>query len=277
MKNSTLKLSYIFLITLVSYTAYGQKADSSQSISKKRDFALLGQKWTVINYTDGTKTVEWEEKRDRKLNVEKPKKDSRFTYEFLDSEIGIGTYTSQQGAPEVKPWGSWYVSLHSVGIWKAGKNLHVRTTLGVNWYNFKFENPGTVAVSQADGVNFMDFQQLPNAPTGTPMKSKISASYATLSILPTLRSSNGNFRLGAGAYAGYRLGGRGKFVYSDENGDKQKRFEKSSLYLENFRYGLRTEIGVASVTLFYNFDLTNLFQTSRGPELHAMSFGLRIN
>jgi len=61
------------------------------------------------------------------------------------------------------------------------------------------------------------------------------------------------------------------------DGDKQKVFTKSNMYVENFRYGLRGEIGVGDVTFFFNYDLNDLFQPGLGPELQAISFGLRVD
>jgi hypothetical protein len=95
--------------------------------------------------------------------------------------------------------------------------------------------------------------------------------------MPTLRSNDGNLRFGAGAYAGLRIGGRGKFVYDDVDGNQRKQFEKSNMYVENLRYGLRSEIGVGDVTFFFNYDLNELFQPGLGPELQAMSFGIYLD
>ena len=171
----------------------------------------------------------------------------------------------------MKPWGSWYVALNSTGTWKPSKNFHLKSSIGVSWYNFKFEDKNQIAVKTPDGLDFQEFIE------GTGTKSKISASYANFTLVPTIRSNDGNFRFGAGGYAGLRIGGRGKFVYDDENGDKKKQYENSNMYVENFRYGLRSEIGIGDVTLFFNYDLNDLFQAGKGPEFQAMSFGIYLN
>jgi hypothetical protein len=49
------------------------------------------------------------------------------------------------------------------------------------------------------------------------------------------------------------------------------------MYVNNVRYGLRSEIGVGSVTMFFNYDLNDLFEPGKGPELQAMSFGIILN
>jgi hypothetical protein len=71
-----------------------------------------------------------------------------------------------------------------------------------------------------------------------------------------------------------RLGGRGKFVYEDDNGNSRKQFDKVNMFASNVRYGLRTEIGVGDVNVFLNYDLNNFFMADKGPEVQAISFGI---
>lgn len=268
----------IAFFSLLSLGVYAQSSDTSKVAEREKTYTIFGKSWKVIQYEDGTKVYEWEEEsRDYTEVYSSKKKATKFDYNFLESEVGINIYPNDKGAPQVKPWGSWFVSLQSVGTWKPSKNFHLRSTLGVSWYNFKFDDESIIAVKNPDGLDFVNFDELPDGPEGTPTKSKISASYATLTIIPTVRTNNGNFRFGAGGYAGYRIGGRGKYVYDDLDGDKQKEYTKSNMYVENFRYGLRGEIGIADVTFFFNYDLNDLFQPGLGPELQAMSFGLRVN
>lgn len=269
-KINFLAIALLFLVG----KGFAQTTESEQE-GKTKAYTMFGKSWTVTKYEDGTKSYEWEIDENDYNNYHSTKS-SKFHYNFLESEVGINIYPVDKGAPKVKPWGSWYVALQSVGTWKASKNFHLRSSLGVSWYNFKFEDPSLVAVKTPAGIDFVDYTEVIDVPGADPTKSKISASYATLTIVPTLRTNNGNFRFGAGGYAGYRLGGRGKFVY-DVDGDKRKDYTKSNMYIENFRYGLRGEIGIGDVTLFFNYDMNNLFQEAKGPELQAMSFGLRVD
>ena len=269
------KLNLTILVTLFfSGSLLSQTNDSIKVENQTTEFTIFGKSWKVIQYEDGTKSYEWEDQDDSQDHTQK--KRSKFHYNFLESEVGINVWPIDKGAPKVKPWGSWYVSLQSVGTWKASKNFHLKSTLGVDWYNFKFEDASLVAVKTPDGLQFIDYNLIDPSNGLDPIKSKISASYATLSLVPTLRTNNGKMRIGAGGYAGYRLGGRGKFVY-EVDGEKNKDFTKSNMYVANFRYGVRGEIGIGDVTLFLNYDLNNLFEEQKGPELQAMSFGIRID
>lgn len=263
-------------LLLFSWAALAQNTDSSGKETKAKQYTMFGKSWKVTKFEDGTKSYEWEIEDENHTHYSSEKTRSKFHYNFLESEVGINVWSTDQGAPKVKPWGSWYVSLQSVGTWKASQNFHLKSTLGVDWFNFKFEDPAIVAIKAANGIGFEDFQEVVENPEAIPAKSKISASYATFSLVPTLRTSNGKMRIGAGGYLGYRLGGRGKFVY-ELDGEKVKDFTKSNLYASNFRYGVRGEVGIGEVTLFLNYDLNNFFEDQKGPELQAISFGVRIN
>ena len=271
MKNFTLT-ALIFCLLLGN--AFAQNTETKPE-GKVKQYTIMGKTWQVTKYEDGTKSYEWEIDEQDYNNYHSEKKPSKFKYNFLENEVGINVWPVDKGAPEVKPWGSWYVALNSAGTWKASRNFHLRSTLGVSWYNFKFEEPELVAIKTPDGLDFVEYSEVIDVQNADPIKSKISASYATLTVIPTILTNNGKFRIGVGAYAGYRLGGRGKFVY-EVDGDKKKEFTKSNMYVENFRYGIRPEIGVGSVTVFFNYDMNNLFQEGKGPEMQAMSFGIRL-
>lgn len=262
-----------FLLLFLAFPILAQKKTAMQG-EKTKVYTLFGKTWQVTKFSDGSKTYEWDIEDIDYSSYQSPPKASKFSYNFLESEVGINIWPSNQGAPAVKPWGSWYVALNSTGTYKASKNFHLKSSLGVSWYNFKFEDPNQIAVKTPTGLEFQDFGDDTGLPIRTGTKSKISASFVNLTLVPTVRSNDGNFRFGAGGYAGMRLGGRGKFVSEGADGEKSKQYEKSNMYFENFRYGLRSEIGVGDFTLFFNKDLNNLFQTGKGPEFKAMSFGI---
>lgn len=265
-----------FLLLMLSGSVFAQEKTAMEG-EKTKVYTLFGKTWQVTKYADGTKIYEWDIEDIDYSDYQSPPKSSNFSFNFLESEVGINIWPANQGAPAVKPWGSWYVALNSTGTWKASKNFHLKSSLGVSWYNFKFEDPNQIAVKTSNGIEFQDFRDDVGIVDGTSTKSKISASYVNITLVPTIRSNDGNFRIGAGGYAGLRVGGRGKFVYDDENGTKKKQYEKSNMFAENIRYGLRSEIGIGEVTLFFNYDLNDFFQAGSGPKFQAMSFGIYLN
>lgn len=257
------------LFTLLSFSVFAQEKTAMEG-EKTKVYTMFGKTWQVTKFSDGSKTYEWDIE-DIDYSDYKDHKHSNFSTNFLEPEVGINIWPLDKGAPEVKPWGSWYVALNTTGTWKPSKNFHLKSALGVNWYNFKFEDTDIIAVKTPDGIEFQEFDE------GVGTKSKISASYANVTLVPTIRTNDGNFRVGLGGYAGLRIGGRGKFVYDDAEGEENKLFEKSNMYVDNVRYGLRSEIGIGDLTLFFNYDLNDLFEPGKGPELQAMSFGILVD
>lgn len=265
MKTTLLPLLF-FVLTLSQ--AFAQDKPDTVIYTKSKVIRVFGNTWSYQQKEDGKWILDIQENDEVKIKDIHER--SRFTAD-LDTELGINQVTPTDKMPTVKPWGSWYYAINVLGTTKISKNFHVYSSIGVNWYNFKLEDRSLIAVKTPDGIDWIEF-----AGPGTGTKSKISASYLNFTLVPTLLSNNQKLRLGLGGYAGVRIGGRGKYVYDDENGDKQKQFEKSNMYVENFRYGARAEIGVSDVTLFFNYDLNNLFQENLGPEVQALSFGVAI-
>lgn len=182
----------------------------------------------------------------------------------------------------VRPWGSWYVGLNIINDTHIAGPLHLEWGVGVSWYNFKFENAATRLESGDDTVIFSEA-----APEIDSEKSKLTASYVNASFVPVIKFGRskrrnrrgwnswhgfrheGGLRIGAGMYAGYRLGSYTK-VKADDNKDR----DHGSYYLENIRYGARVQIGYRGLDLFANYDLNEVFVSNRGPQLNAFSFGV---
>ncbi|QYH39430.1 MULTISPECIES: hypothetical protein [unclassified Algoriphagus] len=260
-------LATILAIFMASGWAFAQETES-KSIVKTKEFSMLGMEWTMNKFEDGTK--EWNFENDQETKTYVKPKPSKFDSD-LNIDLGINVWTPSDDLPATKAWGSWNVGLNWVGDWKAAKNFHLKTGIGVSWYNYKLENRNLIIEKSPNGIEFNEFTN------GVGTKSKLSASYANLSLVPTLMTSNQKVRIGLGGYAGLRIGGRGKFVYEDNDGDKNKIFEKSNLYANNLRYGARAEIGIGDFDLYFNYDLNSFFEEGRGPETNAISFGIIIN
>ncbi len=260
-------ISVLFLL-IMAFSAMGQdEAIKEKEIVKRKKYSFFDLQFEVLKYDDGTKAWEFID-QPKEYEPKPPRKPSKGSGD-LTLDLGINNWRQQvSDAPQVKPWGSWNVGINYRYNYKASKNFHINPAIGVNWYNFKFEDRNLQATKTNDGLVFTDF------PEGTGTKSKISASFATISIVPTLQSNNGKFRIGVGPYAGVRIGGRGKFVYNDDKGNSSKIFERSNMYVNDFRYGGRLEIGVADVDIFAAYDFNELFQTNKGPKVNAFSFGL---
>lgn len=212
-------------------------------------------------------------------NVKKKQDPPFITYFNLD--LGINNYLQDGKIPTsdmpyaAKGWGSWNVGLNWMASQRLIKGFYWDFGLGLQFYNFKFENRDYQAVRGEDAIEFLQRTEL------TGVKSKISASYLTALTMLKLdfgkMNDNGKsgLRIGVGPYIGYRMGGRSKYVYTDLDGSGRSKDKKDTgLYLQNFRYGMRGEIGVGRVQFFTTYDLNTLFQEGKGPELNPITFGI---
>ncbi|MEM7298221.1 MAG: hypothetical protein AAF391_08150 [Bacteroidota bacterium] len=231
----------------------------------------------------------------RKVTYEAERVD-RTTHHF-NVDLGINNWLEDGSFPDangalysVKPFGSWYVALNSTNRTWVGGPLYLEWGLGVSWYNWKLQDADVIISEGADAIQFTP---APAEQSGT--KSKLTASYINVHAVPMFdfargrrkvtsiesdgirikRYSRRGFRFGLGGYAGYRLGSHTKFKYK-EDGDREKDKESDNFFLENFRYGLRAQIGWKGVELFGMYDMNEVFSSGRGPALNAITFGVTL-
>lgn len=200
----------------------------------------------------------------------------------LNSYLEDGKFPDEEGKPyAVRPWGSWNIGLTSVIRTRFSRNFYTDWGLGVSWNNFKFQNDRTLVTKDDAGVTFEeDYRDV------SFVKSKLGVTYLNVSAIPMFtvgghystrrwKSYNSGFRIGAGPYAGYRIGSSSKLVF-EEDGDRHRERNRDNFYLNNFRYGVRVQIGIRSADFFLSYDLNELFATNKGPKLNAFSFGITL-
>lgn len=223
---------------------------------------------------------------------DKKRKYHRGTRQSVSFDIGTNNYLTNGNFPStepytVRPWGSWYLAVNSVHRTRLARTFFLEWGLGLSQYNFKFQNDD-IQVVKNSAAPYLEFK--PDTRASEPnidfIKSKLSATFINASFVPVLdfggnyrkpvlfdgRRSD-SFRLGFGPYAGYRIDSYTRQVYKDD-GDKKKDKDRDNYYLNNFRYGLRLQLGFKDTDLFFNYDLNNLFVDNKGPKLNAFSFGV---
>ncbi len=233
-----------------------------------------------IIWEDDDKDDEWYNNRVEKFN--------RKTRHSFNMDLGMNNYLSNGKFPDdtgeafsVRPWGSWYVGLNSIQHTHVGGKFFVEWGVGISWYNFKYQKDNILMSKNEDGVVYTEDNR-----DVSYIKSKLTASYINASLIPMFDfggygkksrvwdSYGSSFRIGIGPYAGYRIGSHSKLVYDD--GDREKEKNKDNYYLNNFRYGVRLQLGIRSTDFFFNYDLNELFSTGKpnNPNLNAFSFGI---
>jgi hypothetical protein len=238
----------------------------------------------IVTWDDDDR--EWKNSGTRKIHR------SRGTRHSFNFDFGTNNYLEDGEFPDadgkqyaVRPWGSWYVGINSVQRTRVSKKFFVEWGAGISWYNFKFQDDATRIVQDLNDVKGVTFEKDPRDADVSFIKSKLTATFINVSLIPMIdvgghnhkarfwNSHNSAFRIGAGPYAGYRISSHTKQVYK-ENGDREKDKNRDNFYLNNFRYGVRVQLGIRATDFFFNYDLNELFATNKGPKLNAFSFGV---
>ncbi|WP_114782813.1 outer membrane beta-barrel protein [Botryobacter ruber] len=214
--------------------------------------------------TDSTKT-------------EKIKKDKPSNFGF-DVDLGVNTFVNKESdefIPDLKPLGSRYVSLNwrlKSRVGGSRSPLYLVSGLEFAFNNYMFDR--NAVIEEDEDVAFFR-----RATDISYEKSKLTHSSINLPLMPVLQFKNPKgkegFTIGAGGFAGYRLGSHSKLKYH-QNGNSIKEKGRSSYNLSDFQYGLIGVIGYGDLQLFAKYNMNGLFKDNRGPEMNVLSFGFRL-
>ena len=204
-------------------------------------------------------------------------------------DFGLNNFLSNGSFPDetdelyaVKPLASWNIALGITNTTHIAGPLHLEWGGNINWYNFKFQNDRTRMEKTPDGVVFFEDLDVVD-----PRKSKFVVPYLYAQLVPMFqfgrarrdgwfpldRDEDSGFRIGMGGYAGYRIGSRHKNVFVEDN-DRERVKNRVNYFVNNWRYGVRFQLGFRSFDFYANYDLNELFVAGKGPELNAFSFGI---
>jgi len=179
---------------------------------------------------------------------------------------------------ELKPFSSRYVSVEfseSLTLVK-GKKSALRLGLGISfdWYNFMFDHNRLVQKANQGAIFQPKFDVQGNEIAFS--KNKLTVSYINIPIMPhvVFSKNSGVQMIGLGGYVGYRIDSWTKSI--EEKTENLSRVS-SNFNLNQFRYGLRAEFAFKKLpNLFFNYDLSPLFEKNSSPNLTGFSFGIRL-
>lgn len=232
--------------------------------------------------------------RRRLRNIEYYEQHDHGTLRGLNFEFGLNNFLSDGEFPssndlyQVKPIGSTFVGLTWNHTTYVGGPLYLDWGGGFSWYNYKFENAATRLDPNGGQLNFVEQLNLNSA-----IKSKLKVTYLSFMAVPMLDfgkgkrlvrrfeeddvriaiSSRRGFRIGVGPYVGLNLSSKAKYIYRNDDG-RQKDKAKGGFFINDFRYGIRTQIGINSFDMFINYDLNELFEDGLGPQLNPVTVGI---
>lgn len=220
------------------------------------------------------------------INIDSPKKPyvEKNLHGFTSFSLGLNNYLENGIFPNdnkeqysVKAWGSWDISLGAGLRWYVAKPLSFDIAADVNWFNFKYQDRATRIDMSNNNIEFIG-----DANGYTYTKSKLTVPYINASIIPMAhfgkksKGLNRNmFRLGAGVYAGYRIGGKVKYAFEDNN-TRTVYKDRDDFYLSSYRYGAKAVFGIEDFNIYASYDLNTLFAKNKAPELNPISFGLNF-
>ncbi|MGW8122368.1 hypothetical protein ACV07N_06870 [Roseivirga echinicomitans] len=240
-----------------------------------------GFAWDSKSLTDVTKhrtyktkgLNSWENNFD--LDRYYPKKG---TQSFVNIYLGLNNYLQDGDLPSsnslisLNPLTSWYGALSLDHVTRIIGPLYLDWGVGASLQDFSFENTRVEVVVDRNTQSVSFEERIDRVGK----KSKISITHLNLHFVPTFSfGKNSSFRFGAGVYGGYRIGSHAKYKYDDANGDSQKDKFKNSLYINPFKYGLRAQLGWNGFDIFFNYDISELFEEeANAPRLNPVTFGV---
>ena len=237
---------------------------------------------------------DWRNRRRRSRNVEYFEQHDHGTLKGLNFEFGFnnflndGDFPSSRDLYQVKPISSNFVALNWNHITFVTGALYLDWGGGLTWYNYKFENAATRLDPSGGELNFVEDLNINSA-----IKSKLKVTYLNFTAVPMFDfgrgkrlvrvyeeddvrvavSSRRGFRIGVGPYVGLRLSNKAKYIFKDDDG-REKVKDKGGFFLNDFRYGLRLQMGINGFDMFMNYDFNDLFEDGSGPQLNPISIGV---
>ncbi len=165
-------------------------------------------------------------------------------------------------------WGSFDVNLH---IFRSRVNfakgyLNFNYGLSLEWHHFRYDedfrimpDTNTLVIVNEETINFE--------------KNKFNTMHAAVPLLIGFETkpwdTDNSFRMQFGYSPGFLLRGKTKYKY-----DGEKEIEKDDFNLSPIRHEVNYIIGYGDFNLYASYDVNNMFEEGKGPELHPFSVGL---
>lgn len=218
------------------------------------------------------------------INISRPmiEREPKNLHGYLTLSAGMNNYLENGKFPNdsneqyaVNAFRSWSYVVGGGMRWYMSSSFSLDLDVDVSWYNFKFRDESTRISTDNDEISFSadtaDYKYT---------LSKIRVPYVNASIIPMFHfgSAEGGlnrkmFRVGAGFYGGYRIGGRVHYEFESNNTSSVYK-ASGDYYLNSYRYGVTALFGVKELNVFASYDLNTLFAEGKGPELNPFTFGI---
>lgn len=206
------------------------------------------------------------------------------TFSMSEIRIGFNNYLNEdQKIPSgvnhnLKPITSLSVSYTKYAktrIFAKGP-LFLKYGLGLTSNNYKFSEPVQLIENESTIVFNENLEH-------EVKKSKFTTLFIDAPLMLQLdlssdKKEEGGFNIAVGPYVGYLLKVKSKYVYTDANNNSNTDKQKGDFFVNKVRYGLQSQFGVLGLNFFAKYELSNLFEATKGPEnLNVFGFGMVID
>jgi hypothetical protein len=219
-------------------------------------------------------------------SVKHAKREGRSTV-HLHFDIGLNTFVNSAansvsaGAPSLSHWG-WGIGYSTFGFdfvqpIAYSKRAKLAITFGPEFSTNRFKLRGNDQWAQ--NTNATVAERAPDAKQVD--ESKLTINTINLPVMLRLKMRNKDDRrtlsAGIGGFGGYRVGGNITTEYKLAGSDNRHEDKLAGgLNLNDWQYGLQGELGFHGLRLFAKYNLNEVFEAGKGPQTHALSFGLRV-
>lgn len=164
-------------------------------------------------------------------------------------------------------WGSRTVNIYyQYDIRILNSRFSLVPGIGLSLERFKFKRERTFAFDTEDSLKLL----LPSDLNLDIRKSQLITNYLEIPLELKYSSKPEDpartFKASIGGRLGYLYDSFTKLRYK-ENGQTVRLKDKRDWNLNNFRYGVSAKIGIGNFSLFGYYNLTNLFESGKGPYL----------
>ncbi|MDP2336374.1 MAG: outer membrane beta-barrel protein, partial [Bacteroidota bacterium] len=157
-------------------------------------------------------------------------------------------------------------NFYELNIGLARSYVGLVSGMGLSFNNYRFENPYTLGKGQ--------YTTVPERLNPDNLsKTKLAVSYLNVPLLLEFQipvnQNEGRLFVNAGLIGGVKIGSHTKVKYGDT-----KNKDRSGFNLNSFKYAATGRIGYKDMSLFFNYSLTPLFESGKGPELTPFTIGI---
>ncbi|MBJ6111222.1 outer membrane beta-barrel protein [Hymenobacter sp. BT523] len=275
----------------IRITAHKPGTDGTKGPTKTQVY--LNKKFGITTYNDGdgknSISIGTNGSSSVKTKADSAKRGDRRDRHTVDLrfDIGLNSFVNSSansvssGAPSLSRWG-WGMGYTSIGLDYVqpiaySKRAKLALTLGPEFTTNRFLLRGNDQWVKTNTATFTE-----RAPDAKQIdESRLTINTLSLPVMLRLKLRNKDDRrtlsAGIGGFAGYRVGGNITTEYKLAGSDNKHEDKlRGDLNLNEWQYGLQGEIGFHALRLFARYNLNEVFEDAKGPQTHALSFGLRV-